>query len=81
MRVCAEGVESEAALEFLRSVECDYAQGYYVSKPIPAVDMTGMLHDWERGGAWCDGRRRPRNDGSSIDAQTRRARQVPAARR
>ena len=49
MRVYAEGVESEAALEFLRSVECDYAQSYYVSKPIPAVDLTGMLHDCERG--------------------------------
>ncbi len=49
IRVYFEGVESEAALEFLRSVECDYAQCYYVSKPIPAVDMTGMLHDWERG--------------------------------
>ena len=36
LRVCAEAVESEAALEFLRSVECDYAQGYNVSKPIPA---------------------------------------------
>lgn len=36
MRVCAEGVQSETALEFLRSVECDYAQGYYVRKPIPA---------------------------------------------
>ncbi len=55
IRVYTEGVKSEAALEFLRSVECDYAQGYYVSKPIPAVDMTGMLHDWERGVA-----RRPR---------------------
>ena len=49
IRVYIEGVECEAALEFLRSVECDYAQGYYVGKPIPAADMTGMLHDWERG--------------------------------
>ncbi len=49
IRVCAEGVESEAALEFLRSVECDDAQGYYVSKPAPAVDLSGIFDEL---GAW-----------------------------
>ena len=34
LTVVAEGVESEAELEFLISSECDYVQGYYYSKPL-----------------------------------------------
>lgn len=32
--VC-EGVETEKQLEFLKSVDCDYAQGYYLAHPMP----------------------------------------------
>ncbi|MCH7481189.1 MAG: EAL domain-containing protein, partial [Chloroflexi bacterium] len=34
MNVVAEGVEEAYQLEFLRSENCDYAQGFYFSKPI-----------------------------------------------
>ncbi len=30
----AEGVETEAQLKYLRSISCDFAQGYFLSKPI-----------------------------------------------
>jgi diguanylate cyclase (GGDEF)-like protein/PAS domain S-box-containing protein len=43
LRVLAEGVETAEQLAFLRSRECDEAQGYYFSRPIPADDMTRML--------------------------------------
>lgn len=33
LRVVAEGVEDAACLQFLRSVGCDYAQGYHIGKP------------------------------------------------
>jgi EAL domain-containing protein (putative c-di-GMP-specific phosphodiesterase class I) len=35
MIVVSEGVESEEHLTMLRTMECDYSQGYYHSKPMP----------------------------------------------
>lgn len=43
LSVCAEGVENIAQLEYLKTFECDQAQGYYFSKPISAEELTGML--------------------------------------
>ncbi|MCD6432935.1 MAG: EAL domain-containing protein, partial [Sulfurimonas sp.] len=34
--VIAEGVETIEDIEFLKTLECDYIQGYVISKPIPA---------------------------------------------
>jgi EAL domain-containing protein (putative c-di-GMP-specific phosphodiesterase class I) len=39
LTVCAEGVETTGALNFLRSIGCDQAQGYHISKPL---DETGL---------------------------------------
>jgi diguanylate cyclase (GGDEF)-like protein len=36
LRVVAEGVEDERSCELLRQWGCDVAQGYYLSRPIPA---------------------------------------------
>lgn len=36
LEVVAEGVENDEALRFLRTMDCDLAQGYYISPPIPA---------------------------------------------
>ena len=35
-RVTAEGVEDEPALAFLTAIGCDYAQGYFIAKPLAA---------------------------------------------
>ena len=45
MTVTAEGVETEAQMDFLRRHECDYAQGYLISAPIPAREFEALLTD------------------------------------
>lgn len=39
LHVVAEGVETEQQLSVLRELKCDYAQGYYFSRPVPAHDL------------------------------------------
>ncbi len=48
LAVCAEGVENEATLETLSGFGCDYAQGYYVSPPVPAADIPELVSRWDR---------------------------------
>lgn len=43
LKVVAEGVEDEPCLAYLRSVGCDMAQGYLISRPIPANALLAML--------------------------------------
>ncbi|MFI3236725.1 MAG: EAL domain-containing protein [Lachnospiraceae bacterium] len=40
LEVICEGVEKESHLEFLHEIGCDYAQGYYFSKPVPKDELT-----------------------------------------
>jgi len=46
--VVAEGVETAAQLEYLRSHECDQIQGYYLSRPLPVPELEKMLRERER---------------------------------
>ncbi|MBW4966041.1 EAL domain-containing protein [Pseudoalteromonas sp. CR1] len=39
LRVVAEGVETQEQLTILKELGCDFAQGYYFSKPIPEQDL------------------------------------------
>jgi EAL domain-containing protein (putative c-di-GMP-specific phosphodiesterase class I) len=39
LRVVAEGVEEPEAWNLLRRLGCDYAQGYLISRPLPAADV------------------------------------------
>ncbi len=44
-----EGVETLEQAAFLRKFRCDYAQGYYYGKPMPAHEVPGViLQDWQR---------------------------------
>ncbi len=41
--VVAEGIENEEQLSLLRLVQCEFIQGYYVSKAIPASEITALF--------------------------------------
>jgi len=43
LRVVAEGVESLRELTFLQAQQCDEAQGYYFSRPVPAPAFAALL--------------------------------------
>ncbi len=43
LRVIAEGVETEEQLGTLQRLECDYAQGYLFSRPLPEADLADMF--------------------------------------
>jgi len=45
LTVIAEGVETEAQLNILRTLGCDEVQGYFFSKPMPAMEMGRYLEE------------------------------------
>jgi EAL domain-containing protein (putative c-di-GMP-specific phosphodiesterase class I) len=47
LRVVAEGVETEAVWHRLSDLGCDFAQGNYLSKPLPPDDLVAWVRQWE----------------------------------
>ncbi len=45
LRVVAEGVETAAQLEFLRRCGCDFAQGYWFARPMPAEGLVAWMRE------------------------------------
>ena len=43
LHTVAEGVESKTDLEQLKKLDCDFAQGYYFSKPLSLKDATAYI--------------------------------------
>jgi EAL domain-containing protein (putative c-di-GMP-specific phosphodiesterase class I) len=48
MHVVAEGVETAAQLELVRSVGCTHAQGFRLSPPVPAEQLGALLAESRR---------------------------------
>lgn len=44
LRVVAEGVETEEQYQLLKSLKCDYIQGYYFSKPLEESQFLELIH-------------------------------------
>ena len=43
IQVVAEGVEDQATFEALQKIDCDMAQGYYMSKPLPWAEIAQWM--------------------------------------
>lgn len=47
LKVVAEGVETKEHWDFLKESGCDVAQGYYMSRPIPADAFMAWVEEWQ----------------------------------
>ena len=47
LKIVAEGVENEETLDILTEMGCDYAQGFYMAKPMPCDDLMLWIQDGE----------------------------------
>jgi diguanylate cyclase (GGDEF)-like protein/PAS domain S-box-containing protein len=47
LKVVAEGVEDQVALDLLASYQCDTIQGYFLSRPIPMQGLEKWVQGWE----------------------------------
>jgi len=45
LETVAEGVETSDQLDIIHELGCDYVQGYYYSKPLPADEIPEQLHN------------------------------------
>jgi EAL domain-containing protein (putative c-di-GMP-specific phosphodiesterase class I) len=43
LKTIAEGVEDEELVDFLRHQHCGEAQGFYFSRPMPAIEFADYL--------------------------------------
>lgn len=43
LEVIAEGVETKEHMEFLKHIDCEYVQGYFISKPLPLKKFQELL--------------------------------------
>ncbi len=48
IKVCAEGVETKEQLQALDIMGCDYAMGFYISKPVPEEELKTLLFSKKR---------------------------------
>ncbi len=47
LTVCAEGVEDRATLEQLGKFGTDFAQGYFISTPVPPAEIPRIIAHWD----------------------------------
>jgi EAL domain-containing protein (putative c-di-GMP-specific phosphodiesterase class I) len=51
LKVVAEGVETAAEIAMARTVGCDFAQGYFIGRPVRAEALGVLVASWNQGAA------------------------------
>lgn len=54
LTACAEGVETQEALDLLAQMQCDRVQGYLIGKPMPGHELPQAMATWNAGVAVVD---------------------------
>jgi diguanylate cyclase len=48
LKVVAEGIENVGVWNILKNMGCDYGQGYFMSKPMPATHFQAWTNQWAK---------------------------------
>ena len=48
LKVVAEGIENKGVWNILKAMGCDYGQGYFMSKPMPAASFLNWAAMWAK---------------------------------
>ncbi len=48
IHVVAEGIEDQQDWDYVRSTGCDFAQGYFIGRPMPGEALPGWATEWDR---------------------------------
>jgi len=47
MRTVGEGVQAQEDWDFVRNHQFDYAQGYFIARPMPGHEIAGWIRGWQ----------------------------------
>ncbi|MDD4616253.1 MAG: EAL domain-containing response regulator [Alphaproteobacteria bacterium] len=48
LKVIAEGIEDERAWKLMCEKGCDFAQGFFIGRPLPAPDLAAWIDNWRK---------------------------------
>ncbi|MFT5221143.1 MAG: EAL domain-containing protein (putative c-di-GMP-specific phosphodiesterase class I) [Planctomycetota bacterium] len=49
LKLIVEAVENQDSFDLLEILRCDFVQGYFISKPMPAQDVITWSKNWQAG--------------------------------
>lgn len=52
LKLVGEGIETKQHYDYLRSLGCDYGQGYFMSKPIPSDELIAFCQQNKESAEW-----------------------------